>query len=381
MKNKALILSTGFAMFSMFFGSGNLVFPVLVGKESGGHFLFAALGILLTGVIVPFLSAITMLLYRGKAEDFFAVVGGKIASFVIPLLALSLMGPFGVLARCITVAHGSFQNLFPSFELYSFSLAFCCLIFLVNFRKSRVVALLGTFLTPILLLALFLISVYGLKNAHFPDVVSSQAYPAFITGLLQGYQTMDLLAALFFSSFILAHIKDHVCETTSPMELFKLTLSSSIVGMIILASVYFVLVMLGTTYSQDLSNIPGEQMLGVIAHLSLGKAASSVVCTAIMVACFTTAVVLTSLFAEFIQKNIFQDKLSIHICTLITLTIGFLVSTLEFSGIASFIGPILETIYPGLIVLTLLNLSHKLFGTKVYRWPIVLALGFKIFSF
>src|SRR5262245_8338583 len=108
MKNKLLIISTGFALFSMFFGSGNLVFPLVVGKESGGHYLLATLGIFLTGVVVPFLGVIAMMLYKGDNQKFFGSMG-KPATFWFPLIALSLMGPFGVLARCITVAHGSFR--------------------------------------------------------------------------------------------------------------------------------------------------------------------------------------------------------------------------------------------------------------------------------
>src|SRR5579872_2320269 len=106
MKNKTLIISTGLAMFSMFFGSGNLVFPLVVGQTSEGHFGFAAIGILITGVLVPFLGILAMLLFNGSSKDFFGRLGNP-AVFWFPLIALSLMGPFGVLARCITVAHGS----------------------------------------------------------------------------------------------------------------------------------------------------------------------------------------------------------------------------------------------------------------------------------
>ena len=70
MKNKSLILATGLAMFSMFFGSGNLVFPLVVGQMSEGHFGLASLGILLTGVLVPFLGILAMLLFDGNSKVF-----------------------------------------------------------------------------------------------------------------------------------------------------------------------------------------------------------------------------------------------------------------------------------------------------------------------
>jgi branched-chain amino acid:cation transporter, LIVCS family len=134
MKSKGLILSTGLAMFSMFFGSGNLVFPLVVGQLSEGHYMLAAFGILLTGVFVPFLGILAMLLFEGKTNEFFSLLG-KYAPFWLSLICLSIMGPFGVLARCITVAHGAFQLIIPNTELWVFSLTACVMIFLLTVQK------------------------------------------------------------------------------------------------------------------------------------------------------------------------------------------------------------------------------------------------------
>lgn len=90
MKNKLLVVSTGFALFSMFFGSGNLVFPITVGLESEGHYLLAALGILFTGVVVPFLGVLGMMLYKGDIYSFFNCFGRK-GTFIFSFLALALM--------------------------------------------------------------------------------------------------------------------------------------------------------------------------------------------------------------------------------------------------------------------------------------------------
>ncbi|SCA58368.1 Uncharacterized protein AB751O23_AA_00370 [Chlamydiales bacterium SCGC AB-751-O23] len=383
MKNKAFILSIGFAMFSMFFGSGNLVFPVMVGQLSEGHYAFAALGIFLTGVLVPFLGAITMLLFQGKSDNFFGVLGKK-AGFLIPLFTLSLLGPFGVLARCTTVAHASFSRLFPQVDLYSFSAVFCIIILLSIIRKSRVVTLVGSILTPILLISLMFIAYFGLKDAHFPQIEIEGRFQAFSHGIFQGYQTMDLLAAFFFSSFVLQHIRqrnfseENLEENQS--QLFKAALTASMVGMGILTFVYYLLVLLGASYAPLLKSVPPERMLGVIAEQALGPYGVWIVCLAVVVACFTTAAVLTSLFADFIKTRLCLDKISNFQSIFITLSLTFLTSTLEFHGIAAFLTPILETIYPALIILTLLNLLNKLRGMKVLKWPILLALLFRIFA-
>jgi branched-chain amino acid:cation transporter, LIVCS family len=381
MKNTLLIVSTGFALFSMFFGSGNLVFPLTVGIESGGHFAWAALGICLTGVLVPFLGVIAIMLYQGKTERFFGSMGGKPVVFWFSLIALSLMGPFGVLARCITVAHGSFRLLFPETPLIAFSLVLCAIIFLLTINKSKIVPFLGSFLTPFLLLSLGAITAVGFWYSSLPEVTTSSVWPALTNGFHQGYQTMDLLAAFFFSTFIIKHLENSVPEKTDNSSMFRIFMSSILIGAVMLASVYLILVFLGATYAPFLVGVPPEEMLGVIAQKSLGSFSAPIVCMAVVLACLTTAVVLASLFADFLKqevaKNLIQDKTAM----VITLVIAFLISTLEFAGIARFLAPILEALYPALIVLTLLNIATQVWGIKSRKWPVVLTLAAKLCVF
>jgi LIVCS family branched-chain amino acid:cation transporter len=378
MKNKTLIISTGLAMFSMFFGSGNLVFPLVVGQTSEGHFGFAAFGILLTGVLVPFLGILAMLLFNGSSKDFFGRLG-KPAIFWFPLIALSLMGPFGVLARCITVAHGSFRLLLPDTSLWLFSLISCAVIFLLTIRKNRIVPLLGTFLTPILLLSLAAIAVFGLISADLPTPSPNGTWNSFKNGIFQGYQTMDLLAAFFFSAFVIKHLKDHQ-KTDDASKSLPIFLKASLIGAGLLSVIYVVLVLLGAIYAPELANIPPQEMLGFVAEAALGPWAAPVVCCAVILACLTTAIVLTSLFADFLRKEVTKNKINNSVALSTTLAITFFISTLEFSGIARFLGPILEAIYPALIVLTVLSIFHKLWGWSTVRMPIAIAFVLKLLS-
>lgn len=366
----ALILSTGFAMFSMFFGSGNLVFPIQVGMESGGHVNFASLGIILTGVLVPFLGTLVVLLYRGEHHDFIATMGES-ATFWFSLVALSLIGPFGVAARCITVAHGSFIHLYSATPLWLFSLIMCAIIFMVTRKQSKILSLLGSYLTPILLISMGLIIVVGLWNGLPIHVEPLGEFHATTQGLFHGYLTMDLVAAFFFSTYVIHHLPDTLLKDGGNRALLKIFISSALVGMSLLALIYIGMVYLGASYHDLLKGVAPEQLLGVIAFHAMGSIASIVVCIAVVLACFTTAVVLVSLFAEFLQTEITKNKLDSTWSMLISLAITFLISTLEFSGIASFLKPILETVYPALIVLTVMGIAHKLWKTKIYRWVVV----------
>lgn len=376
MKNKTLILSTGLAMFSMFFGSGNLVFPLVVGQSSNGHFGLATIGILLTGVLVPFLGILAILLFNGKSNEFFGRLG-KPAVFWFPLIALSLMGPFGVLARCITVAHGAFRLLLPDTELWVFSIIACSVIFFLTVRKNRIVPLLGSILTPLLLISLAAIAYFGFRSVEMPIASTNGAWSSFKTGIFQGYQTMDLLAAFFFSAFVIKHLQDH---RTNQEESLPIFFKSSLIGAGLLSVIYFLLVLLGAMYAPELATIPPQEMLGYVAKASLGPWAAPVVCIAVVLACLTTAIVLTSLFADFLRKEVTKDKVNNTTAVGTTLIIAFAISTLEFSGIAKILGPILETIYPALIVLTVVSIFHKLWGWSSIRVPIAIAFIAKLIS-
>lgn len=379
MKTKLLILSTGFALFSMFFGSGNLVFPLAVGRESDGHFFWAALGICITGVLVPFLGAWAMMLFQGDTRRFFGVMG-KTATFWLTFVALSLMGPFGVLARCITVAHGNFKLLFPDVSLTIFSIASCLIIYLVTVNKSKIVTILGSFLTPFLLLSLVVITGFGVWFGGIPEPAQNHSWESFRNGFLQGYQTMDLIAAFFFSSFVLNHLANHETDFGGKSKR-KIFLQSALLGGTLLSAIYVGLVFLGAIYAFELQNVPAQEMLGIVSQMAIGRLSAPIVCIAVVLACFTTAVVLATLFADFLKTEVARNRISDHVSMGITLIIAFLISTLDFAGIARFLAPILEAIYPALIVLTILNICTEVWGIKSQRWPVVVTLVAKVCYF
>lgn len=377
MKNKWLVISTGFALFSMFFGSGNLVFPITVGKESEGHYLLAAIGILLTGVVVPFLGVLGMMLYKGDIYHFFSCFGRK-GTFLFSFLALALMGPFGVLARCLTVAHGALLLLIPHASLPMTSFFLSIVIYFLAVNKNKIVTMLGTVLTPFLLFAIAMIAFFGLSQGTLPESTTSFGWIALKNGFFQGYQTMDLLAAFFFSQFVIKHLHQKLSPNDGEPSLLKHFYKSSLIGAAILSSVYFALVLLGGIYGPLLTQTPPQEMLGMIAVESLGPIAAPCVCLAVLFACLTTAIVLASLFADFLRTEVIKDKIGNSQALLITLGIGFLVSTFDFAGIAKFIGPILEATYPALIALTLFNITNHFFGVKSSHWPFTLTLVAKL---
>lgn len=364
MKKKWLTLSTGFALFSMFFGSGNLVFPISVGQQSQGHYLLASIGILMTGVLVPFLGVFGMSLYAGNFQSFFSSFG-KRGTFWFSLCALSLMGPFGVLARCLTVAHGALQLIIPHAPLTAVSLVLCLVIYLLTINKNKILTLIGIVLTPFLLLSIATITFLAFKQDVLLEPIHHLGgWEAIKNGFLQGYQTMDLLAAFFFSTFVIQQLQ-RTCTDPNESSL-KVFTKASLVGASILSLVYFALVLLGWIYAPLLTHHLPQEMLGAIAMKTLGPLAAPCVCLAVILACLTTAIVLASLFADFLRQEVFKNRIGNKQALIATLGISFFISTLEFAGISKFLGPILEMIYPALIILTIINIIYKVGGFKFF---------------
>jgi branched-chain amino acid:cation transporter, LIVCS family len=348
----------GFAIFAMFFGSGNLVFPIQIGLESSHHWGIGFLGLLLTGILLPLLSLIVIKLHRGNYNQFFEEAG-TVARLVIPLIALSLMSSFGVFPRCITVAHGGLQYIFPKVSLIGFSIIFCIICYAVCLKDKFMVSVVGKWMTPILLVSLCLLIALGIR--HSPEIqgVGVSSLKALSTGFLQGYQTMDLIAGFFFSSLIFIQVQQMLGKDAPLQQVIKASLWPSFIGASLLGLVYLGLVFLGAHFKDIIQGVEPQLMLPKIAGHIMGDQASFLIGIIVIFSCLTTAVALNNIYAQYLLRLFKLDNNKFPLVLLMTTTIAFFVSLLDFKGIASFLAPILELIYPSLIFLTIASLATK----------------------
>lgn len=370
------VLTAGFAMFSMFFGAGNLVFPLVIGTQTLNNSSIAMLGLAITGVFVPFLGLLGVILYDGNRSNFFACIG-KIPSFLLIFLMLAILGPIGVVPRCIIVAHGAFTSFYPELSLKLFSFIFCILTLILIWNHDRVIPIIGRILTPLLLLGIVLISIAGLFFTNSISNLSElSTIQSFKVGLIEGYQTMDLLAAFFFSTTTVAYIRANMRSDSSPKALLKLCLGASLIGASLIAIVYIGFVALGARHATQLLEVRPEQMFASIAGYALGPAAMPIVAVTVFLACLTTAAILAMLFAEFVQEDIFRYKLGNHTALIVTLTIAFIVSQFGFDSIRLWMGRILQVAYPGLIILTMANILNQIWKVHHFgRWSFWLTIA------
>ncbi|MBU4269581.1 branched-chain amino acid transport system II carrier protein [Candidatus Dependentiae bacterium] len=375
-----IIISTGLAMFSMFFGAGNVVFPLDLGRFAGNMNFYAILGLLITAVLVPFIGLLAMFLFSGDYSSFFNRIG-KIPGLILSAFLLALIGPFMAMPRCVTLSFSTLQSYIPGVSLFYFSLVFCAVLFVFAFKRARILDLLGTILSPLLLISLIILIVKGIFFTHpVARVIDFSKTQIFMYGLTEGYYTMDLLGAFFFSVVILLGLKKSFGSGFSfkdkigKRKFYLVTIISSIIGAGLLALVYIGFSYVASFYSLELLNIEKDKVLSVLSSVVLGSAGGIVANMAVILACLTTALTLAVVFAEFIQNALFKNKLNYKSSLLITLILTFAMSNLGFMGIIKFSTPILLIIYPVLIVLTLVNLANKLFGFKYVKIPVAISL-------
>lgn len=377
MSYRRVVLTAGFAMFSMFFGSGNLVFPLLLGKEVMDMSVYATLGFVLTAVFVPFLGLVGMILYEGDTNKYFSHLG-KIPAFLLILIILALMGPFGVVPRCISVAYGGLNVLYPSLSYPFFSFLFCVLITILIWRSNKVVDIIGLLLTPFKLGGLMFLMLVGLYFAQEAPVSSYTAPRAFHQGLTLGYHTMDLMAAFFFSSTTVKYLREHLREGDGRSKLFRISTYAALIGAVILSIAYIGFVALGAKYALQLETVRPESLLVAISQMALGDIALPVVSFTMFVACLATSVILTILFVEFLQKDVMSEKITEKQSIILTVMTTFAMSLLGFQKIYELLGIILENIYPALIVLAITNIVNKIFTKDYGKVPFWLTLGASI---
>lgn len=356
-KRQLSFIVIGLALFSMFFGSGNLIFPLFLGQMAEGQWIFASLGFFATAVLLPLTGVIAMVVYKGDYYTFFGCFGKKIG-FISILTLLTVWIPLGSGPRCVALAYASMLPYTESpLSIWIFSALYCAFTFFVVYKKARILDVLGYVLTPLLLLCLALIIIKGLDfSALTPTAASSETLSFLFRGLSEGYNTMDLIASFFFSASIINILRRSSQDEASSLST---TLKASLVGAGLLAIVYIGLICLAVSHSGALYTIPKEQLLVHIAKDLLGSQLGIIASIAVFLACFTTSVALATVFADFLAERVLGNKDLYPLALLITQSTTFVMSITGLQGITAVTEPILQVFYPMLMLMIAINLSRK----------------------
>lgn len=376
----AVVWSTGIAIFSMFFGSGNVVFPLLLGVDTGSQVYWALLGLTLTAVGAPLLGLLSAVLFEGNCKQFFYRLG-EVPGYIIVMLILALLGPFGVMPRCFTVAHAAMQPYFPHLSLMAFSVIAGIATLLLIWRRDFILPILGLWLGPLLIITLVVIIGVGAYQAEALIPTSFTPVSAMVEGLMVGYNTMDLLASIVFSVSIWMLLKQELVlngDVTVKKKLVPTYIWASIVGGGLLGLIYIGLSYIAAAHSEALRDVTAVRVLAELSIHLLGTKLGLVANIAILLACLTTVMSLAVAVVDVVHVEIMNTSIGkkipysygVMMAVVVVITVAF--SNIGFDEIMRFLGPILEVCYPAIIVLAFCNIFYKLYGFKWVKVPVYL---------
>lgn len=345
------VTTVGFALFAMFFGAGNLIFPPFIGIRVGYEWHWALIGLFITAILAPFLGVLMV----SKVGKQFTDLGLLLHPTLVKLLTLLIIlciGPLVALPRTgATTFEIGIHPLLPDFSPIWFSILFFGTALILSISKTKIVDIIGRFLTPFLLFVLFLLIIFGmLYPTAAIEPTPMTATESFVLGFTEGYQTMDVLASVIFASIIIAAVVNK--GFSSPAERTKMTLLSGMVSTLCLLFIYGGLIYLGATSGYPLNEgSTRTKLLLHISHSVLGHWGTMAVATAIGFACLTTAIALISAVSSFFEeftKGRLPYKMGAVLCTLIAVVL----SVNSVDSIIAYAGHILVFIYP--IVFTII---------------------------
>ena len=367
-KKKDVIL-TGFALFAMLFGAGNLIFPPVVGFTNGDNWAVSAIGFILTGAGFPLLAIIAAAV-AGKDLDSFATRVSPIFSKVFNIALILSIGPFLALPRTGATA---FEMMVPqnmeNIQIYKFGFLtiFFIITILFSLKSSKVVDRVGAILTPILLAVLAIIIFKGVFSPIGEPKVMETTAP-FRYGFLNGYQTMDTLAAIVFSEIILKSIRKS--RNIGAKAEFAFLVKASFIAIGGLTIVYGGLVYIGGTATGVFSQgIGSTELLSTIVTLLLGKVGKVILGICVAGACLTTAIGLTATVGDYFSGLL---KISYEKIVIGTVIISFIFASFGVDVIVKLAVPVLVFIYPISIALIFLNfMKNMIKNDNIYLGTVV----------
>ncbi|AXT61937.1 branched-chain amino acid transport system II carrier protein [Aquimarina sp. AD10] len=368
----------GFALFSMFFGAGNLMLPPLLGYKAGDMWSLVTIGFVISAVIIPLLGIVAHAKLQGTMLDFAKKVSPQF-SFVYCLLvyiiSITLPSP-----RTASVTHE--MAIQPFFDVSSWltSTVYFALVLIFVLNRSKILGLLGKFLSPVIfivILSIICISFFSTQASIAP----SDFQTPIISGLLEGYQTFDAIGAVVVGGVIIISLNLKGKQDFQSNK--KLIIKSGIVAGIGLLIIYSGMIYNGALFNTDFdATISRTELLSGISFKTLGSIGKVFLSILVGLACFTTAVGIVTGTADF-MKGIFDNSQKAYLITaIIGCMLGVLMGQFDVHYIITVAVPALMVIYPITIILILLNVvPEKFTKPKVFRSVVVVTIIFSIPDF
>lgn len=359
----------GSMLFGLFFGAGNLIFPVHMGQLAGGNVLLASLGFVVTATGLPYLGVLTIGITNSSGLLDLAGRVGKRWGILFTCLLYLTIGPFFAYPRTGTVSYEIGMSMFIGPEnqrlgLLIFTLLFFGIALIFSLYPGRILLWVGKVLNPLFLVLLTILIIYTfvrpMGDASMMPAATSYQNKAFLSGFLEGYNTMDALASLAFGVIVVDSIKK--LGVTEPKEITKSMAKAGFVSMILMVIIYSCLSYMGATSlgTFEVSDNGGIALAQIAGHY-FGPFGNILLALIVTIACLKTAIgLVTSCSEAFVMM--FPRSLSYRKYVVLFTVIGCGVANVGLTKIISLSLPILMFLYPLAIVLMIVSFLEHFFG-------------------
>ena len=373
-KQRILVAVT---LFGMFFGAGNLIFPVHLGQLAGRNALPAMIGFIITAVGIPILGVAAIGNTHSDGLQALATKVGRRYGYLFTCLLYLTIGPFFAIPRCATTSFttgiqpllGGGSSEAPA--LLVFSLVFFALVLFFSLRPAKITVWIGKIINPLFLafFAILVITALCHPGASVSSVEPDSAYRsgALFSAFIEGYGTMDAIAGLAFGIVVIDIIR--AMGVTDDAAVAMDVLHSGILTGLLMAVIYVATILMGAQ-SRGLFDVSpnGGIALAQISGHYLGTAGSAVLAVTVTCACLKTSIGLVTSCADAFSR-MFPRGLSYRTWAMLFTAFSFGISNFGLSRIIEYSLPVLMFLYPLAITLILLALFGRLFDHDrvVYR--------------
>lgn len=370
--NMKQIVSVTLTLFAIFFGAGNMIFPPAMGQLAGTNYKQALLGFIVTDAGIAVLGIIAVVLVGTEISDLGRLVSEPFAIFLSVVIYL-LIGPLFAIPRTGSVSFElAVLPYVPKDYVWLVSLLVTAIFFWLTYylsgNPSKIIDIVGKYLTPVLLLCIvtiFIVCLVKGESSHGSIQYGAISNPQgvyesipFFQGMLEGYNALDGPAGLVFAIVIINAVRAFGIKQKK--HIVKYTVLCGIGAAIILSVVYFMLTYIGAITMTPFAN--GGALLHAVTSDLLGNGGAIILGIAVFFACMTTSIGLTTSFADYFHELF--PKISYKKITAIVCFFGFVISNVGLTQLVAISLPILVMVYPVTVVLIVLSLFRKYIGNK-----------------
>ncbi|PKZ41365.1 branched-chain amino acid transport system II carrier protein [Kytococcus schroeteri] len=362
-----LMAMTAASLFAMFFGAGNLVFPPMLGAQAGDGFAPALLGFMLSAVALPIL-AVTAVAVTGGDILHLTSRGGRVFGVLFPVLVYLSIGASYALPRTGAVSYAASVPPLTGTDSWTakavFAVVFFGLTYLLALNPDGIIDTIGRYLTPALLgLMVLLVTLSLVRMERQPAAASAEyADQPFVSGFLQGYLTMDSLAALALGIVVITTLTHAGIEPGR-----RLLRSVSVAGLLaglMLGAVYLGLALIGQRLPDGQGYTDGASMLSEAAHQTMGPTGTVVFALIVILACLTTSVGLLGATSSFFARLV--PAVSYRTWAIVFSLVSLAISTLGLEQVIEVAAPIIGFLYPPAMALILLVLVEAALRLRLH---------------